>query len=346
MRPPPAPRARARSFERRREVVARDAEAGVEVEPVGVLALGPHAGVEVELRAALAPALLLAPLEQRAAVALAARLRQRGEVVHVERVVPGEVVDDPEPRDGDAAVAVESTHDAVALRPLDLVHAPDERGLVGVLRPERAHGLEGLRRVRREGLSQSFRNDGTSISSSEISREARWRSSSFTSRRRGSRRRPVESSAKSGVRLGRSKPVAITVTRTASPIVSSTTAPKMMFEFWSAAPWMISAASFTSNRPRSVPPVMLRRMPVAPSTDCSSSGLDTAFLAASAERFSPDASPMPMRAEPASCMIVRSSANSMLMRPYFVIMSVMHLTPCPCTASTSRNTSRMLVRRS
>ena len=51
-----------------------------------------------------------------------------------------------------------------------------------------------------------------------------------------------------------------------------------MFAFGSAAPWTISAASLTSNRPRSRPPVMLSRMPVAPSTDSSSSGLEIAVL--------------------------------------------------------------------
>ena len=45
-----------------------------------------------------------------------------------------------------------------------------------------------------------------------------------------------------------------------------------MLALASAAEWMISAASLTSNRPRSLPPVMLSRMPLAPSTDSSSSG--------------------------------------------------------------------------
>ena len=95
-----------------------------------------------------------------------------------------------------------------------------------------------------------------------------------------------------------------------------------------------------------MPPVMLSRMPIAPSTDCSSSGLDTAFLAASAARFSPEASPMPISAEPASCMIVRTSAKSRLIRPGVVIRSVMPCTPWPSTLSASRKASRMLVRRS
>ena len=83
------------------------------------------------------------------------------------------------------------------------------------------------------------------------------------------------------------KPVAITVTRTSSPSASSITAPKMTFAFWSAALVTTSAASFTSKRPMSGPPVMLSRIPVAPSIDASSSGEETAARAASAARFSP-----------------------------------------------------------
>ena len=79
----------------------------------------------------------------------------------------------------------------------------------------------------------------------------------------------------------------MTVTRTSSARPSSITDPKMMFAFVSAALWMISAASLTSNRPRSLPPVMFSRMPLAPSTDCSSSGLEIALRAASVARFSP-----------------------------------------------------------
>ena len=81
----------------------------------------------------------------------------------------------------------------------------------------------------------------------------------------------------------------MTVTRTSSPIASSITAPKMTFAFWSAALVTTSAASLTSKSPRSGPPVMLSRIPVAPSIDASSSGDETAARAASAARFSPDA---------------------------------------------------------
>ena len=128
-----------------------------------------------------------------------------------------------------------------------------------------------------------------SMSSSEISSDDRWRSSM--------RHVAVAPLAPRGL-AGRaapagprpwSKPVAITVTRTSSPRASSITAPKMMLEFGSAALWTISAASLTSNRPRSWPPVMLSRIPMAPSTDSSSSGEEIAILAASAARFSPAA---------------------------------------------------------
>ena len=124
------------------------------------------------------------------------------------------------------------------------------------------------------------------------------------------------------------------------------TAPKMMFEFASAAEWISSAASLTSNSPRSLPPVMLSRMPVAPSTDSSSSGEEIAALAASEARLSPAVEPMPISAEPASAMIARTSAKSRLMRPGIVIRSVMPWTPWRSTLSASRNASRMLVRRS
>src|SRR5918997_425830 len=125
-----------------------------------------------------------------------------------------------------------------------------------------------------------------SISSSEISSELRWRSSIRGLRSTGPRWR--SSRRPNGVKppgCGRlSNPVAMSVTRISSPSASSITAPKMMFAFESAAEWMISAASLTSNRPRSLPPVMLSRIPVAPSTDSSSSGEEMAALAASAAR--------------------------------------------------------------
>ncbi len=81
----------------------------------------------------------------------------------------------------------------------------------------------------------------------------------------------------------------MTVTLTSSRIRSSMTVPKMMFASGSAASLITSAASLTSNRPRSLPPVTLNRMPRAPVMLTSSSGLMTAARAASTARFSPDA---------------------------------------------------------
>ena len=87
------------------------------------------------------------------------------------------------------------------------------------------------------------------------------------------------------------------------------------------------------------PPVMLSRIPVAPSIDASSSGEETAVRAASAARFSPDAMPMPISAEPASLMIVRTSAKSRLTSPGTVIRSVIPWTPWRRTSSAIRNAS-------
>ena len=135
------------------------------------------------------------------------------------------------------------------------------------------------------------------------------------------------------------KPVAIAVTRTSSPMPSSIAAPKMTFAFESAASRTTSAASSTSASPRSGPPVMLRRIPVAPSRVCSSSGDEIAARAASTARFSPRATPMPMSAEPASFMIVRTSAKSRLIRPGTVMRSVIPCTPCRRMSSAIRNAS-------
>ena len=73
---------------------------------------------------------------------------------------------------------------------------------------------------------------------------------------------------------------AITVTLTSSPISSSITVPKMMLASWCATPWMISAAAFISNRPIADGPVMLSRMPRAPSMEDSRRGLEIALRAA------------------------------------------------------------------
>ena len=135
----------------------------------------------------------------------------------------------------------------------------------------------------------------------------------------------------------RSKPAAMTVRRTSSPSASSMTAPKMMLASgWAAWP-MISAASLTSNRPRSDGPDTFRRMPRAPSMLASSNGLEIAARAAVTDRPSPDEYPMPMSAEPASFMIIFTSAKSVLMRPGVVMRSVMPCTPCSRTSSAILN---------
>src|SRR5437867_3752282 len=125
---------------------------------------------------------------------------------------------------------------------------------------------------------------------------------------------------------------------------SSITAPKMMFASGSAAAWMISAASLTSNSARSGPPVIVNSTPRAPSMDCSRSGDWMAWRAASAARVSPVPCPMPISAEPALVMIVFTSAKSRLMRPGTVMRSLMPCTPWRNTSSTMRNASTMLVR--
>ena len=79
--------------------------------------------------------------------------------------------------------------------------------------------------------------------------------------------------------------------------------------------------------------------PVAPSSVVSSSGDETAAFAASAARLSPEAVPIPIRAEPASRMIVRTSAKSRLTSPGTVIRSVMPWTPWRRMSSAIPNAS-------
>jgi hypothetical protein len=95
------------------------------------------------------------------------------------------------------------------------------------------------------------------------------------------------------------KPVAITVIRTSSLRFGSITEPKMMLASSCAACWISDDASLTSCSVRSGPPVMLIRMPVAPSIETSSrSGELIAISAASPARFLPEPTPVPMSARP------------------------------------------------
>ena len=122
------------------------------------------------------------------------------------------------------------------------------------------------------------------------------------------------------------------------------TAPKMTLAFWSAALVTTSAASFTSNNPMPGPPVTFSKIPVAPSIEASRRGDETAARAASAARFSPDAMPMPINADPASRMIVRTSAKSRFTRPGTVIRSVIPWTPWRRMSSAIPNASTIDVR--
>src|SRR5476651_1891537 len=137
------------------------------------------------------------------------------------------------------------------------------------------------------------------------------------------------------------KPVAITVILMASSIFSSSTAPKMMLASSCAALWMMVEASFTSASFSELEPVMLMRIPRAPSmAPSSNSGDEMAACAASMARRSPLAMAVPITAWPMPCMMVFTSAKSRLMMPGMVMMSEI-----PCTAwrrmsSATRNDSK------
>jgi hypothetical protein len=142
------------------------------------------------------------------------------------------------------------------------------------------------------------------------------------------------------------KPVAMTVTRSSSPMPSSMTAPKMMFASSCASSWISVAASLASWSARSGLPVMLISTPLAPRIErSSSSGLEIAFCAASTARFSPVATPEPMIAMPISDMMVRTSAKSRLIRPCTVTRSEMPRTAWRRMSSALANAWSMLVPR-
>jgi hypothetical protein len=149
------------------------------------------------------------------------------------------------------------------------------------------------------------------------------------------------------LRTPRSNPVAMTVIFTLPSSAGSTTAPKMMFASSCAASWMTLDASLTSNSDRSLPPVTLMMTPLAPVTELSSSsGLEMAFCAASIERFSPSATPVPIIATPMPAMIVFTSAKSRLMSPGTRMRSEMPWMACRNTSSASVKASASEVCRS
>ena len=87
-------------------------------------------------------------------------------------------------------------------------------------------------------------------------------------------------------------------------------------------------------------------MPVAPWMPWPTSGDVTARRAASRPRLGPLAMPMPISADPASRMIVRTSAKSRLIRPGVVIRSQTPWTPWRRMSSATRKASTIDVRRS
>ena len=127
------------------------------------------------------------------------------------------------------------------------------------------------------------------------------------------------------LRANSSKPVAMTVMRTSSLMDSSMTAPKIIFASESTLLVIILAASSTSYIPKSLPPVMLNSTPLAPSIETSNKGDSIAALAASIARFSPLPRPIPIKAEPASAIMLLTSAKSTLISPGVVTRSA---TPC------------------
>ena len=81
------------------------------------------------------------------------------------------------------------------------------------------------------------------------------------------------------------------------------------------------------------PGVVVGQTPYTGTTTVQAGWLEMAALAATVARFSPLACPMPMSAEPALLMIIRTSAKSVLMRPGLVMRSDMPATPLYRTSS-------------
>ena len=114
----------------------------------------------------------------------------------------------------------------------------------------------------------------------------------------------------------------------------------------SAASEIIRAASSTSVMVMSGPPVILKSTPLAPSIETSRSGEEMAARAAIWARLSPTPLPMPIRADPASTMMVLTSAKSTLISPGTVMISEMPWTPWVKTESATRKASRRVILRS
>ena len=111
-------------------------------------------------------------------------------------------------------------------------------------------------------------------------------------------------------------PVATTDTRITPSRFSSSAVPIMILASASTSFLMMVAASSTSCRVTSNPPVIFISTPRAPRMELiSNSGFAIATSAASRARDSPSASPVPIIALPISCITVHTSAKSRLIRP-------------------------------
>ena len=138
--------------------------------------------------------------------------------------------------------------------------------------------------------------------------------------------------------------MATTDTRMRPCMVASKVEPKMMLASPSTSSRMRLAASSTSCRVMSRPPVMLISTPLAPFIEWSSrSGLEIALSAATRLRSGPSASPVPIIALPISPITVRMSAKSRLIRPGITIRSVTPRTPMCSTSSAILKASAKVV---
>ena len=130
------------------------------------------------------------------------------------------------------------------------------------------------------------------------------------------------------------RPVATIDTLNLPARFSSKVVPTKISADGSTSALILLAASSTSNKVMSLPPVILINSPLAPLREYSSiSGLATAASAASTALFSPSASPIPIIALPMPLITVSISAKSKLIRPGLTIKSVIPFTPCIKTLS-------------
>ena len=117
-----------------------------------------------------------------------------------------------------------------------------------------------------------------------------------------------------------------------------------MFASGETAPVITSAASWISLIAILSPPATENSTPRAPSIFTSISGDSIACCAAKVARFSPDARPIPISAEPAFFITAFTSAKSRLIRACSVINSEIPCTPCRSTSSAIRKVSKSGVR--